>query len=65
MFVGVGDKVLDADIMQPRNFIRHMCLPPPFGLNAGAAFPEVKRTSSASSGWNFKANPKGVSPLLP
>ena len=57
MFVGVGDKVLDADIMQPRNFIRHMCLPPPFGSNAGMAFPEVKRTSSVSSGWNFKANP--------
>jgi hypothetical protein len=39
MFVARGDKVFEADITQPRNFIRQMCLPPPFGSSAVSAFP--------------------------
>jgi hypothetical protein len=38
MFVGFGDKVLDANVTQPRNFIRQMCLTS--GSSAGIAFPE-------------------------
>lgn len=52
------DSIFIVDITQPRNFIRHMCLPPPFGSNSATVFPEVKRTPSVSNGWNFKANPK-------
>lgn len=49
------DSIFVADITQPRNFIRHMCYPPPFGSNATAIFPEVRKT--VPSGWNFKVNP--------
>jgi hypothetical protein len=59
------DFVYTADITQPRNFIRQMCLPPPFGSKAATVFPEVKRTTSVSNTWNFKINRKKVSPLHP
>ena len=41
MFVGVdfGAKIFEADVTQPRNFIRHMCFPVPFGANDAANFP--------------------------
>jgi hypothetical protein len=39
------DFVYTADVTQPRNFIREMCFPPPFGENAVAAFPELQRKS--------------------
>lgn len=54
------DQVFRADITQPRNFIRHMCYPPPFGSNAGTAFPEVKRSLSVPGTWNSKAHPRTV-----
>ena len=58
LFVG-GDMSYDwiyqADITQPRNFIRHMCPPPPFGSNAVAPFPEARTRASGPSLWNFKA----------
>jgi hypothetical protein len=57
MFVGGDlnkDQVFEADNTQPRNFIRHMCLPP-FG-NASTPFPEVKISPSALSKWNPKTH---------
>jgi len=50
------DQVFEADVTQPRNFIRHMCLPPPFGSNVGTALPELKTTLSAPGGWNPKTH---------
>jgi len=48
------DQVFEADVAQPRNFIRRMCFPPPFGSNVGTALPELKTTLSVPSGWNPK-----------
>jgi hypothetical protein len=50
------DQVFRADITQPRNFIRHMCYPPPFGPNATSSFPELTRTVAIPSAWNAKAH---------
>jgi hypothetical protein len=50
------DSIFVVDITQPRNSIRHLCLPPPFGSNSATVFPEVKTAPSVSSGWNFKAS---------
>jgi hypothetical protein len=55
--VALGDKIFEADITQPRNFIRHMCLPPPFGSSSIMAFPEAKTSGSAHSVWNPKTRP--------
>jgi hypothetical protein len=52
------DDVFEADITHPRNFIRHMCFPPPFGPNAGANFPELQKRLSGPSMWNPKAHLK-------
>jgi len=52
------DQVFEADVTQPRNFIRHMCFPPPFGSNVGPAFPELKTAVSDPSGWNPKTHLK-------
>ena len=54
------DVILEADITQPRNFIRHMCFPPPFGPNAGTVFPELQKRLSGSSVWNPKAHVRKV-----
>ncbi len=48
------DSIFVADITQPRNFIRKMCSPPPFGTKAGAVFPQVKINGSGKSVWNPK-----------
>jgi hypothetical protein len=62
MFVGgdlSDDRVFQADVTQPRNFIREMCLPPPFGANAVAVFPELqKRSPVGTSVWNPKTHVK-------
>jgi hypothetical protein len=50
------DLAYEADITQPRNFIRHMCSPPPFGTSAGVNFPELQARVSAFSMWNPKAH---------
>jgi hypothetical protein len=55
--LNASDSVFVADVAQPRNFIRKMCLPPPFGTTAGAAFPQVKKSVSGASVWNAKAHP--------
>lgn len=55
MFIAFGDVILDVDITQPRNFIRHMCFLPPFGSNAGAPFPELQKRLSGPSRWSPKA----------
>lgn len=55
MFVG-GDMFFAVDNTQPRNFIRHMCLPPPFGSSAVATFPEMQKSSSRLSIWNPKTH---------
>jgi hypothetical protein len=58
LFVGGDmfyDRVYQAGITQPRNFIRHMCPPPPFGSNAVAPFPEARTRPLGPSLWNFKA----------
>lgn len=49
------DSIFIVDITQPQNFIRHMCLPPPFGSTAGTAFPQTKASLSASGVWNPKS----------
>jgi hypothetical protein len=53
-----ADRVFQADITQPRNFIREKCLPPPFGANAVAVFPELRTQSFGSSIWNPKTHIK-------
>jgi hypothetical protein len=52
------DEIFEADITQPRNFMRHMCFPPPFGANAGANFPELQKRLSGLSMWNPKTHLK-------
>ena len=54
-----SDRVFRADIAQPRNFIREMCLPPPFGANAVTAFPELQKKPFGTSVWNSKTHIKG------
>lgn len=54
-----SDRVFRADITQPRNFIREMCLPPPFGANAVTAFPELQKKPFGTSVWNSKTHIKG------
>jgi hypothetical protein len=54
------DSVFVADITQPRNFIRQMCSPPPFGPNAGTASAMVKQSPSAASMWNSKVHSRTV-----
>lgn len=49
------DQTVQVDVTQPRNFIRHMCFPPPFGPNAGSSFPQARRRVSSGSLWNPKA----------
>jgi hypothetical protein len=63
--VALGDKIFEADITQPRNFIRHMCLPPPFGADVTAKLPELKKSGSATSGWNPKMQLTKDWPLHP
>jgi hypothetical protein len=53
--LNLTDSIFVADSTNPRNFIRQMCLPPPFGNETGATFPQVKRNVTATSVWNMKA----------
>jgi hypothetical protein len=48
--------VVEADVTQPRNFIRHMCFPPPFGPNQGTVSPELVKHVTGLSTWNPKAH---------
>lgn len=59
LFVGGDlyyDEVRRADISQPRNFIRHMCLPPAFSGSALSPFPEVthQMRMTTQRQWNPK-----------
>jgi hypothetical protein len=51
----LDDSVFIADVTQPRNFMRQMCLPPPFVANTGTIVSQAKKNSSGPSAWNFKA----------
>ena len=53
-----SDRVFHVDITQPRNFIREMCFPPPFGPNAAAAFPELQKKSLGTTVWKSKTQVK-------
>jgi hypothetical protein len=53
--LNLTDSIFVADSTNPRNVIRQMCLPPPFGGKTGATFPQAKRNVSGSSVWNVKA----------
>ena len=61
MFIGgdlSSDRVFHVDITQPRNFIREMCFPPPFGSNAATVFPELQKKSLGTTVWKTKTQVK-------
>jgi len=49
------DQIHEADIAQPRNFIRNMCMPPPFGSTSAATYAEIAKSGLFPTKWNPKS----------